>query len=440
MEEYRRIQQEKYNLYKQQEKEKLIQQQKQQEEIELKKYWDEQWNIWSNEGYSKSETQIIVDHLTLTFQQTKKHNIIYLHPAPPPQYKAIVKSIDDKYVQFDMRCLNNREFDSSRANNIPGTDIYLENHEVNRLENVWKVVNPCRNLTYLTSEIDLKVESFKNSIECDKNNANLDDIARRFVNIKFQSSGVCLGASTNSKYTMDLIHGANSVSLPSSVFNPILTMLIDNNILTNSLPAIVVEITSHDPLKAERVYAYCRNPDTSSDFNSVEMPFRLKAILNVINGDKVRIRLLTPSEPPQPPARALKITPIIEIPDDVADSSIIRKSLIESLNHQRIVYPGQVIFTYVPRSLDFGPIPFMICQTYDKCGVPTSVINVHGNGDGMELAIETLSNDSIGQENGCEAVKNYYKNLSKNRRMDEYVNPPTKEQVKLSIQKSFFTK
>jgi len=427
---------------KRKEEEELFHREKQLEEEkaqrERQEYIKNQTTLWLKEGYNESQTAIIVNHLVRTRDLLTHHNVIteFCEQLPPDPFKAVVEIENHQHVMIDLRCLfQNREFDLSRSHNIPGTDLYISLQEWKMLEPVWQVVNPFRDVSYLSSNLDLRVEETRELPQ-----GSRQTVVDRMICTKYQPSPIMDIISL--RYAMGWAHGANSVALPFSVVNPILNHMVDNNVLTDAMPVLVAEISSHNPLQPERVYAYCKNPDVHSKVGTIEMSFRLRAQLKVRKGEKVRIRLLQPSQPPLPPIPTVKLSPVVDVPESVADSKTLRSALIESFNFQQIVYPGQVIFAYVPDSISFGPIPFIICQTYDSRGRPVSVVSVHGHGKGIECAIETVSNPEILSNSGREAVLNYYDNLQQRVNFKTYptlkVPKPTPQQIVSCIKKDLF--
>lgn len=418
LKEYRKRMREKYNQLKEKEKEEENKR-RQEDELEKKKleklrFVEEQRIFWSKEGYDEKEVDIIVSHLV--YNKEKLESDLPILPVDslskstcPDYFEAVVQLIDGSYALTDLRTL----FGISGTilyedSNIPDTHLFPLPEEWTRLGVVWDVVNPYKKLSYLTKEYNFKVKS----LTTEETSLKPSQLVNKYIFTYFQPSPYL------TKYEKEQIYGAQSVVLPRDVVKKLLKVMVEHNVLTNKAPAIVVEICSEKTSTPRHVYAYCQNPDVHSRINTIQIPFLLRAVLGVNINDYVRVRFLVPPSPCEPPKRAVKLMPIVDVPKDVSDEVTLREALRETLTHQRVISPGQVVLAYVTGSLEFGPIPFLVAQTYGENNRPIALISVVGHGEGIDCGIEIMTNPDLVRSDsrltGKDAVINYVQNLVQN--------------------------
>jgi len=479
MEEYRLKQKQKYEEWKQsvliEEKEKLRikleeEKQKQYEQEclrieEEKKYkldfLKHEEETWLKEGFCEDEVKIIAGHLLLVHLILKEHaaSIIAIQSinSVPKLFGACVKNLNRIYF-FDIRLL--MDVQSIIPKNfrpvIPRTDIAIDSKTWDHLQTYWHVVNPYKLLQYKTPPCKLSLRTIDDEPQSE------DDIQSYMVNI---TSDVEQKMSKKSPFFEDDYYGAFSVSLPPTLIDPLYHALDGNHV------PLAVELCI--PGVSPRVYAYCRNPDERSPEGSVTIPWRLKYLLKAYEEQEIYVRVFYPPSIPDSSLPAFRIITTTELPESIT-STMVKTALNKSINHQRILFPGQVILARVGSEDFLGPVPFLVAQCYTKGSdpmeidlteddltedkdevekvweektfatrCPVAVISVYGHGSGIDCTVETkhsISTDT--NTTGFEKYYNYLVNLKKNYQHN-VVSPPVtidKDAIARSIYDQVFRK
>lgn len=414
MDEYRTLQKQRHAEWKRQEDSKNESIRRQQEEEELKQqrvvekkaqdtFITNEVEVWIKEGFDPEDAYNIAINLLNTHLTLKHQTVQYVHPIQTvPKLFGVCATAGQTYYFFDLRLL----MDQIHYTTITTTPqlfnlgVTLDESSWTVLNEYWTVVNPYKYIQYRSRQLVLRVKSI--DIEPD------DD-----TQIQSYVSTICLDESKHEKthFDQDQYYGAFSVSLPPIIMDP----LLDQMAFSSERSTIAVELCI--PGVSPRVFAYCRNPDETSDNDTVGVPWRLKHIMNAFDDQNIFVRILDPPIIPKSPTPALRVVSVVTLPETIS-STILKQSFNESLNHQRVVFPGQTILVHVDGV--FGPIPFMVAQVYteslsDSQRRPVGVVSVYGHGDGIDCVVETVHEENSESTTGFEKYYNYLSNLKKRR-------------------------
>lgn len=395
------------------------------DEQKRKDFYESETKQWLSEGFNDMETGVITEMMYRTQQILKKQSVRKIHAVEtvPRMYGVCALTAQDQYYFFDIRlqmdhCSYARAEIPMSPPTLIGTNVTLDPMWWDRLLRYWKMIDPYRHNIYHTSPIKLSLVTFDFEPTTDEQLGSfISDI----------SSPPKL--ETGLPYELDSYFGALSVALPSAVMDPIL-----NQLVTQTQP-LAVELCI--PGSASRVFAYVRNPDEHSPPCTVHVPWRLKYLLKAFDNQEIYVRVFTPPSIPKSPTPGFRIIAFVQV--ETADEDAVKRHLTESINHQRVLFPGQVILVHVPDV--FGPIPFMVAQTYvgaeRRIRVPAGVVGVYGHGDGMDCVIEAVHDEKISKDvHGFEKYYTYIKNLK--QRCVVKCSPPTAHDIAKSIRTQFF--
>lgn len=421
-------------LYKKKHQQKYKQTQDKEKNKEFENFIRNNIPIWEEKCIeqfkcTQEEAKSLVDHVALNKKIVYQNNSVPTIPSHK-KYKWNLENKNNKdfnvfqcvlkcnpnndsnnnkfeYYETDLRIIfAGQEFEIKKSINknkfnIPYSDLCITDIEYNHLNNIWNIINPYKNIQSVTSMISLQISrptisklSFMNATN---SNINNHMITSKFSDTQCENSWA---------------HGAHPVSLPSTIANNILKVLINQNIITDALPIITIEISSEkSPL---RVYGYCCNPDYESNHGQIYIDKFMQDMLNCTFGDFVNIRVVTPPHPPKPSDVGISIMPMCNI-DSKYNNDEIKKSLIESFYHQKVIFLNQIIYLYLSNVMENGPIPYRITKLYteDRKGtIPTPVLNIHGCKNGIECGID-VEQKIYKHKNGKEFIDNIYADINK---------------------------
>lgn len=444
MEDYRQIQRKRHEEWKQHQTEEDAKREAnerkrilQEEQTFKDNFLSTEVTTWIAEGFDLDAARIIAMGLLQTHLLMKHQSVQFIHAknSVPRLFGLCSMASDMKYYFFDLRLLMDHLFFKSRVSNslscpphpsapiLFQTGVALDPSAWIVMLEYWKVVDPYQHLEYKTRPHYLHLKTIENEPHTD-------------IDLQKYVTELCNAGNTiSSPFDRDQQLGAFSVALPMTIMDPLVDYM-DSGPL-----AVELCIPGH----SLRVYAYCRNPDECSDHSTVRVPWRLKYLMKAFEDQEVYVRVFSPPAIPiEPNLPALRVIMVTKLPE-TTDEGELRAALNRTINHQRVVFPGQVILIYVQNV--FGPIPFMVAQVYMKNGshgrLPVGVTSVYGHGSGIDCAIETISDDRDEQttttQPGFEKYFVYLKNL-KERSYDPGVtsSPPSHAMVAKSIRDNFF--
>jgi hypothetical protein len=304
------------------------------------------------------------------------------------------------------------------------------------LQEYWKVVDPYKQLDYKSNAYHLRLRTIENEPRTD------EDLQNYVYELCAKDP-----SQWSSPFEKDTWMGAFSVALPSAIMSPLLDQITFDDGKSPSQPlAVELCIPGHTP----RVFAYCRNPDECSEHGTVQVPWRLKYMMKAFEDQEVHVRVFVPPLiPVGPNLPALRVITVTCLPESVSEADL-RAALNHTLNHQRIVFPGQVVLAHLDNV--YGPIPFMIAQVYTKNESstfgrrPIAVTSVYGHGSGVDCAIETLHHQDTDMDTeierdsspGFEKYYTYLCNLKRRSKETDDISAPTRQVIAKSIQDQFF--
>lgn len=464
MEEYRRIQKERHAEWKRvqlEEERKIKEEERRQQQLQEQKTKDAfltaEMEIWMKEGFEPTDAQVIA-MFQYQIQQILTHqkDVKEIHSKESvPKLFGVCGMADTQYFFFDLRLLMDHVFlmpqkPSSHtrhsrlvvqaphpAPTLFHTGLALDAASWAILQEYWKVVDPYKQLEYKSNAYHLRLRTIENEPQTDE----------ELQNYVYE---LCAKdpSQWSSPFEKDTWMGAFSVALPSTIMTGLLDQFTFDDQKSSSQPlAVELCIPGHTP----RVFAYCRNPDECSNHGTIQVPWRLKYMMKAFEDQEVHVRVFVPPLiPVGPNLPALRVITVTRLPDTVSEGDL-RTALNHTLNHQRIVFPGQVILAHLDNV--YGPIPFMIAQVYTKNESstfgrrPIAVTSVYGHGSGVDCAIETLHHsdnmDTDTQHESPPGFEKYYTylcNLKRRSHETENISAPTPQMIAKSIQDQFFMK